>query len=173
MRRGLKVPLLNLSFQFSSVTRRFLLWSKQFLGVYLNIDEFWNLRESQLLVIFKLYVCVLLDIIYFVFDQLHAMFENCMDWCYINDNETHFFLSYLIVIAVQLIDVILLSTEKLFQYPCEWNYRPDHCMYMSNCRSAEERGVSIVHGNRGVYHNDKQLAFRAIYNAIRDVSKQA
>lgn len=58
--------------------------------------------------------------------------------------------------------------EKLFQYPCEWNYRPDHCMYMSNCRSAEERGVSIVHGNRGVYHNDKQLAFRAIYDAIRD-----
>lgn len=58
--------------------------------------------------------------------------------------------------------------EKLFQYTCEWNYRPDHCMYMSNCRSAEEKGVSIVHGNRGVYHNDKQPAFKAIYNAIRD-----
>src|SRR6218665_648363 len=61
-------------------------------------------------------------------------------------------------------------TEKLFQYPCRWNYRPDHCMYMSNCRSAEEKGISIIHGNRGVYHNDKQPIFKAVYEAIRDVS---
>lgn len=58
--------------------------------------------------------------------------------------------------------------EKLFQYPCHWNYRPDHCMYMSNCRSAEEKGISIIHGNRGVYHNEKQPIFKAIYEAIRD-----
>lgn len=58
--------------------------------------------------------------------------------------------------------------EKLYQYPCHWNYRPDHCMYMSNCKSAEKTGISVIHGNRGVYHNDKQPIFKAIYEAIRD-----
>ncbi len=66
--------------------------------------------------------------------------------------------------------VVLYLTEKLYVYPCEWNYRPDHCMYMSVCKTAEENGVYVVHGNRGVYHNDKQAAFKAIYQAVRDVS---
>lgn len=42
-------------------------------------------------------------------------------------------------------------------------------MYGSNCKGAEEEGVSILHGNRGVYHDDKQPAFKVIYDAIRDV----
>lgn len=55
-------------------------------------------------------------------------------------------------------------------FPCQWNYRPDHCMYGSNCKGAEEEGVSILHGNRGVYHDDKQPTFKALYEVIRDVS---
>ncbi|XP_029103835.1 glucoside xylosyltransferase 2 isoform X2 [Scleropages formosus] len=60
------------------------------------------------------------------------------------------------------------NPECLYIFPCQWNYRPDHCMYGSNCKSAEEEGVSILHGNRGVYHDDKQPAFKAVYDAIHD-----
>uniref|UniRef100_A0A1A8MKG1 UDP-D-xylose:beta-D-glucoside alpha-1,3-D-xylosyltransferase n=1 Tax=Nothobranchius pienaari TaxID=704102 RepID=A0A1A8MKG1_9TELE len=60
------------------------------------------------------------------------------------------------------------NPECLFIFPCQWNYRPDHCMYGSNCKEAEEEGVSILHGNRGVYHDDKQPAFKVVYDAIHD-----
>ncbi|XP_067855009.1 glucoside xylosyltransferase 2 [Heptranchias perlo] len=60
------------------------------------------------------------------------------------------------------------NPEYLYVFPCQWNYRPDHCMYGSNCRGAEDQGVSILHGNRGVYHDDKQPAFKVMYEAIRD-----
>ena len=67
---------------------------------------------------------------------------------------------------------VLLFVEKLRVLPCQWNYRPDHCMYGSVCKTAETEGVFIVHGNRGYYHNDKQPAFKAIYQSIRDVSTE-
>ncbi|CAL1608890.1 unnamed protein product [Knipowitschia caucasica] len=60
------------------------------------------------------------------------------------------------------------NPECLFIFPCQWNYRPDHCMYGSNCKGAEEEGVSILHGNRGVYHDDKQPAFKVVYDAISE-----
>ncbi|XP_072136689.1 glucoside xylosyltransferase 2 [Mobula birostris] len=60
------------------------------------------------------------------------------------------------------------NPEYLYVFPCQWNYRPDHCMYGSNCRGAEHQGVSILHGNRGVYHNNKQPAFKIMYEAIRN-----
>lgn len=41
-------------------------------------------------------------------------------------------------------------------------------MYGNNCGAATDNGISVIHGNRGVYHNDKQLFFKAIYTAIRD-----
>ncbi|KAK6488235.1 glucoside xylosyltransferase 1-like isoform X1 [Huso huso] len=59
------------------------------------------------------------------------------------------------------------NPESLFVFPCHWNYRPDHCIYGSNCKSAEEGGIFILHGNRGVYHDHKQPAFKAIYQAIQ------
>ncbi|KAM9376733.1 glucoside xylosyltransferase 1 [Pholidichthys leucotaenia] len=59
------------------------------------------------------------------------------------------------------------NPESLYVFPCQWNYRPDHCIYGSNCQPAEVEGVFILHGNRGVYHDDKQPAFRAVYDAIR------
>ncbi|XP_063330841.1 glucoside xylosyltransferase 2 [Pelmatolapia mariae] len=60
------------------------------------------------------------------------------------------------------------NPERLFIFPCQWNYRPDHCMYGSNCKGAEEEGVSILHGNRGVYHDEKQPAFKVVYDAIHN-----
>ncbi|XP_043980089.1 glucoside xylosyltransferase 1-like isoform X4 [Gambusia affinis] len=62
------------------------------------------------------------------------------------------------------------NPESLYVFSCQWNYRPDHCIYGSNCQQAEEEGVFILHGNRGVYHNDKQPAFRAVYEAIKQYS---
>ncbi|KAK3558139.1 hypothetical protein QTP86_009861 [Hemibagrus guttatus] len=62
------------------------------------------------------------------------------------------------------------NPESLFVFPCHWNYRPDHCIYGSNCAAAEQHGVYILHGNRGVYHDDKQPAFRAIYEAIQKLT---
>lgn len=66
--------------------------------------------------------------------------------------------------------ILLFCTESLFVFPCQWNYRPDHCIYGSNCQQAEKEGIFILHGNRGVYHDDKQPAFRAVYEAIKTVS---
>uniref|UniRef100_A0A8D0H126 Glucoside xylosyltransferase 1 n=1 Tax=Sphenodon punctatus TaxID=8508 RepID=A0A8D0H126_SPHPU len=60
------------------------------------------------------------------------------------------------------------NPECLFVFPCQWNYRPDHCIYGSNCQEAEEEGIFILHGNRGVYHDDKQPAFRSVYKAIKN-----
>ncbi|XP_050692432.1 glucoside xylosyltransferase 2-like [Eriocheir sinensis] len=55
--------------------------------------------------------------------------------------------------------------DKLYVYGCEYNLRPDHCMYMSVCRTAETHGIFVLHGNRGTFHNAKQPAFRAVYRA--------
>ncbi|XP_014387899.1 PREDICTED: glucoside xylosyltransferase 2 isoform X2 [Myotis brandtii] len=64
--------------------------------------------------------------------------------------------------------IFYFNPEHLYVFPCHWNYRPDHCMYGSNCKRAELEGVSVLHGNRGVYHDDKQPTFKALYEAIRD-----
>ena len=79
-------------------------------------------------------------------------------------------ISYLLLYDVC---VSLPFAETLLEFPCKWNYRPDHCIYGSNCASAEEDGVYVLHGNRGVYHDHKQPAFRAVYEAIRKVSTPA
>ncbi|XP_069677720.1 glucoside xylosyltransferase 1 isoform X2 [Periplaneta americana] len=59
--------------------------------------------------------------------------------------------------------------DKLYIYPCRYNYRPDHCMYMSVCKSAESEGVAVLHGSRGSFHAEKQPAFRAIYRAMEEL----
>jgi len=59
-------------------------------------------------------------------------------------------------------------SELLFIFGCEWNYRPDHCMYGNNCPAAERLGISLLHGNRGVFQNGKNYPeFRAIYTTIQ------
>lgn len=57
--------------------------------------------------------------------------------------------------------------HQLYIFSCEWNYRPDHCMYMSVCKPAEDSGVYVLHGCRRVWHEDKQPAFKAIYTAFQ------
>lgn len=57
-----------------------------------------------------------------------------------------------------------LHTDKLFVFPCEWNYRPDHCMYMAVCKAP--KGVQILHGNRGYFHAGLQPAFSATYRVV-------
>lgn len=39
-------------------------------------------------------------------------------------------------------------------------------MYGNNCGPAKDNGISVIHGNRGVYHNTKQPFFKAIYTTI-------
>lgn len=55
--------------------------------------------------------------------------------------------------------------DKLHIMPCEYNYRPDHCMYMSICNTSHT-GIKLIHGNRGYFHSNKQPLFKAIYSAI-------
>ena len=59
-------------------------------------------------------------------------------------------------------------SDQIYVYGCEWNYRPDHCMYQNNCHSAINNGVYVLHGNRGVYHTGGHRAFRAVYDVIKD-----
>nr|CAD7412338.1 unnamed protein product [Timema cristinae] len=58
--------------------------------------------------------------------------------------------------------------DKLYVYPCRYNYRPDHCMYMSVCHGAEQLGVAVLHGSRGSFHAEKLPAFRAIFKATEE-----
>ena len=67
--------------------------------------------------------------------------------------------------------LVLTNKERVFLNDCSWNYRPDHCMYGSNCKIADQHGAHVLHGCRRVFHNDKEPAFRAIYSAFENVNK--
>lgn len=58
------------------------------------------------------------------------------------------------------------NPDKLYVFPCEYNYRPDHCMYMSVCEAPN--GIQILHGNRGYFHSEKQPIFSTIYRLIEE-----
>ena len=70
---------------------------------------------------------------------------------------------------IRIFDIFSTGSEMLYVYPCEWNYRADHCMYGSVCKSAEKTGALVLHGNRAYFHNEKQPPLKAVYQAIRDV----
>lgn len=59
------------------------------------------------------------------------------------------------------------NPEKLYVFDCAWNYRPDHCMYMSVCKRSKQDGAFIVHGSRGFSHSDKQPPFKLLYEAFQ------
>ncbi len=44
-------------------------------------------------------------------------------------------------------------------------------MYGMTCDSAQQNGVAVLHGNREVFHNDKEPAFKAVYDAIVEVGR--
>ncbi|XP_039271125.2 glucoside xylosyltransferase 1-like [Styela clava] len=58
------------------------------------------------------------------------------------------------------------NSDMLYELSCDWNYRPDHCMFGQMCKPAKN-GVKVVHGFRGVYHNEKEPAFKAVFDAIK------
>lgn len=58
------------------------------------------------------------------------------------------------------------NPEKLYIFPCEWNYRADHCMYMDICEAPD--GIKLIHGNRGYFHNQAQPIFKTFYSAIEE-----
>nr|XP_057933754.1 glucoside xylosyltransferase 2-like [Doryrhamphus excisus] len=60
------------------------------------------------------------------------------------------------------------NPEHVYALPCQWNYMSDHCTYGSHCQGAQEEGVSILHGNRGVFHGNRLPVFQIVYEAIRD-----
>lgn len=62
--------------------------------------------------------------------------------------------------------------NELYIYPCEWNYRPDHCMYTSVCEGANKDGAHVLHGNRRTMQNQKQPAFKAVYSAFKEYDFQ-
>lgn len=62
----------------------------------------------------------------------------------------------------------LFFLELVYVYPCEWNYRPDHCMYQNNCHTALSNGIFVIHGNRGVFHTSKYPTFQIIYDIIKE-----
>lgn len=55
--------------------------------------------------------------------------------------------------------------DKLFIFSCAYNYRADHCMYMSVCNTSN---VKILHGNRGYFHSLAQPIFNYVFTAIEE-----
>ncbi|CAF0933505.1 unnamed protein product [Adineta steineri] len=58
--------------------------------------------------------------------------------------------------------------EQIYEFSCDWNYRPDHCIYENNCQIAKTDGIKILHGCRSAFHNDKYQEFKAIYQVIQN-----
>lgn len=58
------------------------------------------------------------------------------------------------------------NPDKLLEIGCDFNYRPDHCMYMELCAPAVESGVKVLHGCRRAFHKDKWPVFKSVYQSI-------
>jgi len=58
--------------------------------------------------------------------------------------------------------------ECVYLYGCDYNYRSDHCMYMSVCAEAEKSGVKVLHGSRGTFHSQRQPTFKAVFTAFQE-----
>lgn len=58
--------------------------------------------------------------------------------------------------------------DQLYILPCEFNYRPDLCMYMSFCSAFN--GIQLIHGNRGYFHKpEDQPIFSQFYDTFQKV----
>lgn len=54
----------------------------------------------------------------------------------------------------------------MYEFGCEWNYRPDHCIYENNCAKALSNGIKILHGCRRAFQNEKYPEFKTIYDQV-------
>lgn len=71
--------------------------------------------------------------------------------------------------SITIFNKFYTKIEKLYLYTCEWNYRPDHCMYMSVCDGAKKNGIKMLHGCRKAFTTDKQPSFKVVYDIYKDV----
>uniref|UniRef100_A0A5S6QII2 UDP-D-xylose:beta-D-glucoside alpha-1,3-D-xylosyltransferase n=1 Tax=Trichuris muris TaxID=70415 RepID=A0A5S6QII2_TRIMR len=62
------------------------------------------------------------------------------------------------------------NKERVFLFTCDWNYRPDHCMYGPLCGLVNTEGISVLHGSRNFFTLDKQPAFKLTYEIIKNSS---
>ncbi|KAJ8050733.1 Glucoside xylosyltransferase 2 [Holothuria leucospilota] len=56
--------------------------------------------------------------------------------------------------------------DRVFEIPCGWNYRLDHCWLGNNCHDIETNGISLLHGNRGTFHG--KGPFGSVYETFRN-----
>jgi len=57
--------------------------------------------------------------------------------------------------------------DMLYELPCEWNYRVWQCSQGENkCDSAEENGVSILHGNALAFVKGNEMKIQTIFEAF-------
>ncbi|XP_064477505.1 glucoside xylosyltransferase 1-like [Ornithodoros turicata] len=55
-------------------------------------------------------------------------------------------------------------TDKLLIFPCQWNFRPDHCWYGPTC---PKETPAILHGNRNAFvEAKKEPAFRLVFDMM-------
>lgn len=60
--------------------------------------------------------------------------------------------------------------HQLHLLPCEFNYRPDSCMYGDKLCLATQ-GIRIIHANRGFFHREEtEPIFSQLFSAFRKVS---
>lgn len=62
------------------------------------------------------------------------------------------------------------NPKEVHILPCEYNYRSDHCMHYNDLCEAK-RGVSIIHGSRGAFHDaiEDDPMFRQIYLMFKQI----
>lgn len=65
------------------------------------------------------------------------------------------------------------NPDRLYLFPCEWNFRIDHCLYQLICDSAAQNGVSVLRGSRQAFHKGKYPAFKAIYDILSKFDLEA
>lgn len=65
--------------------------------------------------------------------------------------------------------------DKLLEYSCAYNFRPDHCMYGPACKAvytsnpATPNGALVLHGSRAAFHQPQRLhSFHATYRAFQE-----
>lgn len=66
---------------------------------------------------------------------------------------------------------LALHPEKMREAPCVLNYRTEHCRYGENCKLAQEAGIGLLHGSRGVFHkaygdNQAFMSFALVYDTF-------
>ena len=98
-----------------------------------------------------------------IFDEFH-MNITWGDQCLLNIYFHYYPGNSIAFNAMKIFEWILL--EQIYEFSCDWNYRPDHCIYENNCRKAQIDGIKILHGCRSAFHNDKYEEFKSIYQVI-------